>query len=324
MTSLFSIPTVAQRAEQYRNKSSYCNNGGYHALQRHWDFIQASDGMDSSYTSQALTLISIGAFAGGATGKMIGKQIEKMFVENPERKGLGGILGQGIGAVLGALTGGYTYMTLQEYNPEFQEWKKMGLKNALKEFNFHYNEDDVLKDFTCSICMGPFDIPFRTPYGGVFDLEEILQCRRDSKGFIFDPFRNAPFSENSLKPDIERALLIQKRILHLMREDIKTLAQQPELKKTLEEQVQIVEKCIHNCYEKGRDQIEERRKQRVVTNAQYKEEIEEFEKLFGEDAQSNMNWGEDWLSILEQRWTYFNTPPKQLPPVPPTPSEASD
>jgi hypothetical protein len=60
--------------------------------------------------------------------------------------------------------------------------------------------------------------------------------------------------------------------------------------------------------ENSRSEIEEKRRTKNLSHTEYKQEIEEFEKLFGVDFEQDLNWNLDWPQILKCRWAKAHPP----------------
>lgn len=217
------------------------------------------------------------------------------------------MVGTTVGFVGGGVAGGYSYMTLTELNPNFQTWKKTCLSEAVKiAITNAYAEEEILMHFTCPVSLCVMDVPTHTPAGNYFDMVFLMNCGRESNGNIKDPYKNPSFPENEAKPDFERSIVIHKRTRYLLKSDLQSNNLNHELRSSLETQLKYVELDLVNRYENGREEIEERRRNSVVTHEVYKKEIEEFEQLFGTDWQTDLDWNIDWVKTCNERWVYFH------------------
>ena len=90
------------------------------------------------------------------------------------------------------------------------------------------------------------------------------------------------------------------------RADLERLENYPELRAAIEPQLREIESALENRYENGREFIEERRRIKVVTHDTYKMEIAEFERLYGTDWQTDLDWTVNWLDVLNGRWVNFH------------------
>lgn len=297
------VSLASDRAQYFRKVSALYTENGWDRLKRHWQYIRTPHREATTASGVALVFIVGGALLGAKTGKKIGNEIGKLVTNNPQKAQFGGDIGTGVGFFVGAGAGGYLYMTTIERSQYFEKWRVARLDDKIKEaITYSYSDDEILTNFTCPVSLCVMDIPARTPSGGVFDYSYLMNCPRESNGNIIDPLRNPSYPEQNVLPDFEMSIVIQKRALFLMKTDIEHLGNAPLLKQALMNQLKEIEQNRANRYENAREFIEERRRNKVVSPMEYKAEIAEFEHLFGENPEQDLDWSIDWAEILKSRW----------------------
>lgn len=304
------MTTAVARAKHFQEVSSLYMNHGRARLQRHWAYWKTEE-LETSRTAVATCLIS-GLVIGAKSGQLLGSQVEKILTKEETEGELGGVIGGLFGGLFGMAGGLYAYVNLVELTPQFQEWKSFCLDNAIKEaITDNYSNDDILKDFCCPLSLCVMDIPVYSPSGTLYDGDCLAKCSRTSDGKIKDPKNNPPFHESELLANFEMAFFSQKRASFLMTSDIQNIGN-CELKEVLENQLKNTQVKMKQRYEKAREFIETRRKDKIISHAQYKEELNAFEELFGVDENQPLDWTLNWKQIFSSRWKYFHPSSKVL------------
>lgn len=305
------MATSIERAHYFRQVSALYTNEGYDRIKRHWKYCNAKE--SESSPSAAITFVIGGAILGAKIGQELGKQIEKAIVQDSTEGDVGGIIGGSVGLTLGACSGGYAYMHLIECSGNYKKWKSLGLDNSIKQsITYNYSSDDTLKNFCCPVSLCIMDVPAYTPSGVMYDFTFLINCPKEANGYIKDPNKNASFHENNIIIQREMAFVIQKRVCVLMKKDVEQLNSDPLLKASLENQIKNAENSISHCYEHARKLIEKRRKEKTTNSMEYKQEIQDFEKLFGVDESQELDWTLNWNEELSLRWKYFYPNAKTL------------
>jgi hypothetical protein len=306
------IPTTAaQRAQYFRQISMRYTNDGIDRIKRHAEYCSHPETISSNQAVVTVVVASAVLFA--KAGKVIGKQIEKIIFRDETEGTLGGYIGGGTGLVLGACAGGYTYMTFIEQTKNYKAWLKLKLENTIQEaLTFSHSTDPILETFCCPVSLCIMNIPAHTPGGVLYDFGFLMNCPKEGNGMIKDPFKNPSFREDEIILNLEMAFFIKKRIHFLLKEDLEALKNDPEAMQAVGAQLNNVEKTMKLAYEKSRDLIEERRRDKTVSAAEYKNEIEEFEKCFGVDENQALDWTLDWKNILTTRFQHFNPEAKVI------------
>lgn len=305
--------TAADRALQYKNKTSLYNEGGINRVKKHWQYACTSLRNNQENRSAALSCIVTGALSGSFIGLKVGENAEKIIRKDITKGAVGKIVGSSTGFLIGGMVGGYAYMSLSEYDTYFERWRQESINAIVKqEITNQYAYEPILKDFTCPIELCVMDLPLHTPSGVFYDSDFIIKAQRDSKGKIIDPNGNEPFPVNLAEPDYERSLVIHKRSKYLIQQDFEQVKSNPSLAIPLQEGLREIQNKIFERYERCRFSFEEARMKKQLTPVQYRQTMEEFERLFGESADSDLDWGLNWPSILNQRWVSFHPGDKVL------------
>lgn len=295
----FSLRSSDERVLYYKNISTRYTNGGWDRIKRHWEYIKYPD--SDSPLSMKTAAISI------LTGAFMGAKLGYKIVEDSDSS-LNTVIGTIFGLITGGVGGGYIHGILTERSQSFERWKDFKINETLKEaLTFSYSDDRILEDFICPISAGMMDVPSRSPSGAVFDYISLASLVNENN-MIADPYRNPSFHLNEIKLELEMAIVIQKRCKNLIIADREKL-NNPDLLRTIDNLFLEIETIISERYEKGRERIEDRRKDKIISHEVYKKEIEEFEELFGVNDEVDLNWDLNWSDILKERWEYFH--PKQ-------------
>jgi len=294
-----SLRSSDERVLYYKNISARYTNGGWDRIRRHWEYIKYPDSDSSFSITSAIISIATGAFMGAKLGYKIVEDSDSSWNL---------VIGTIFGFITGGIGAGYIHGIITERSQSFERWKDFKINETLKEaLTFSYSDDRILENFTCPISACMMDVPCRSPSGTVFDYIA-LSSLTDENNMIADPYRNSSFHLNEIKLDLEMAVVIHKRCKKVIEEDKSNLHNQ-DLSTSLDSLFLEIETIISERYEKARENIEDRRKHKIVSHEVYKKEIEKFEELFGINDETDLNWDLHWPQILKDRWKYFHPKP---------------
>lgn len=170
-----------------------------------------------------------------------------------------------------------------------------------------YGKDTVLSKFVCPISKIVTLLPTRTSNGYLFDLECLLRIPKDQRGQTLCPMGGESFNVEQLSLDSETALVINKRLLYLLQQDIAHAEKDPEIKKTLEAQATLVMAAIKTNYLNSLVMFDCRMANGVIKALECTEERAEFMSCFGDSPDREINWEEvNWNAVLDKRWLKLN------------------
>jgi hypothetical protein len=281
-----------------------------HKAVRVWNFCQLDK--QKFYRDGVFSCIAGGAALGCVIGNELGRKIEGLFQSyngedvDEENNHLGGFLGKVVGGAIGGVVGLCGGVQFIENVSDYQNWITASLEQVLKNVaDSNYNNDAILQHFCCPIWVRLMYDPVHTSHGYVYDLHDILKCERNLKGEIIDPQTRQTLRPSELIRNYEMSFVIWKRIGFLMKSQLQNMSESEE-KTCLRNTIDQIELSLNKIYNHARDLIETRRKYKTVSSEMYKQEISEFEKLFGIDENQDLDWNQDWKSLLVKRWQYFN------------------
>jgi len=291
-------------------------------VRRDWAYMQRPEQQACLYSFVIGALAS--ATAGGVGGYCTGKVLASRFGLKPPADvpvvmactALGVVGGGGYVAHQKVLNleskKGFIIFQQDEITP--------ALEQALKE---KFSSDPVLENFACPLSQYPILLPKRSPSGGLYEGSQIEACADQVSGLIKDPYRNRDeagsmfFPIAALKEDHEAALLLQKRFLFLIEEDIQVLEEGSEEHAIFTNHIDHLKDAIIDQYGQALQAIHSRRDRAARANrdatvleqremrAKSEEEVTEFEALFGEiplDNANPLNWELNWKDKLDLRW----------------------
>jgi hypothetical protein len=208
------------------------------------------------------------------------------------------------GSTVGAGAGVMLYLSLIENRAAYKEWVALKMDGIINsETILKYSEDVVLSTFICPISQMVALVPIRTPNGHLFDLTHLELIPKDQKGQTPCPMRGDPFNIAALSLDAETALVINKRLLCLIEQDIAYAGNDPEIKKTLESQANLVKASIKTNYFKCLTEFDYRMANGVTKASECAVERAEFIECFGDSPDMGLNWdGINWKAVLDKRW----------------------
>lgn len=290
------VSTLEARAQHYKNLTSFYTGKGFKAIDRHWVY---KDELSPNMQKFAITSISAGTMTGALAGKSVGEMVVETYFSDEDLKSdsvqmrAGRWIGTCLGAAVGAVGSMFLYITIIENTDGFKTWKEMKLDQALKEYiTLNYSDDVVLQDHCCPLSLVPMTIPARTPSGTYYDLEFILNCPREVQNddMIRDPMRNPSFHENAIVIDYERGVVVNKRIRHLLQEDMAQLDADSPLRGILIEQITAINRIINNHHESAKEVIETKRRSNQLSTEEYLAELSRFFASCGESVEQNLVW----------------------------------
>lgn len=284
------MTTPLDRVQFYQNKIMTYTNHGQDQINRHFEFLTSDTNDVIYFRVSAVTSIATGACLGAAAGSKLSNK----------NKIIGGISG----SIAGSIAGTITYMTLAEQQKIYYDWIKMKIDDPIDAaIHQKYSDDPVLKNFMCPITYGFTTNPARTPTGYIVDLEHIMKCPRDASGNINDLITRGPsFPETALKPDLEAAFLVHKRIYGLVAMDINAAGENGPVKDALTRKLEKTRTEIKACYRKCLASIDRAFDNEEITFDKSQEKRQGFADCFGKMPQEQLNWELDWRGLLDQRW----------------------
>ena len=193
---------------------------------------------------------------------------------------------------------GYIWQT-EKYDKNFEIFHSKKMKNEINNsiieqaYNVHEN-DNVLSNFLCTIEEELLKDPILSPTKSLYNKKAIFK-QKYGLFMIKDPKRNPSFSTSQLLECPEVGLVVNLRLLVLLKSDLANL---PQGVKSIEEQ--IVEKHLNESIEF----ITENYVffyAKALTAALKRGEEQTFKNLFG-DLGTDLDWTQDWRSIVETRY----------------------
>lgn len=300
-----STAQVPERIQFYQNALMPVTGNGKARLLRHWDYVKLSDYNQLVHGGSAIISVGVSALAGAFTGAKIGGRIGAAIAREPGAK-VGTGIGFTVGFTGGAAGGTYVYLKVTENSTTFKTWIDERSDDIVDNaISTKYAEDDILKNHICPITAGIMLTPVRTPQGHLFDREALRGLVPDAKGRVICPYSRELFMAQGAKMDVERALLINKRIYQLTCLDIQGTTNNPGLMKILKLHNSEIKELISLCYNGIFASIEKRREDKVTTFAESQQERADFVAIFGETVDSELDWSADWQGILKTRWIHF-------------------
>ncbi len=325
------VSTTEQRYQQaaiYYTKSDV-----YHTLKRQWKFIKEPNQFD--WLSRAL-FITIGTVTYCTfKGVQIGAKIADSLSLKDTKRNIVIVCGGGTGFATGvgiSITG---HALAIEHTKRMEEWKKVninqGIEKLMKE---EFREDEIWNQFTCPISYEPMFFPVRTPTGSVCEHTELMKAANEN-GMIKDiynetiPFptdddpeatRIITFSIDACVKDPEMMIVIHKRFRHLALDKAREeglsrstkdffLHYRDALGQFTKEIYMLIEEKIFKKKQDIQSQPNVTEEEAEVSEAIYKQEIDEFKALFGNTPFSNIDWSiqRDWMETLNKRWREQHT-----------------
>jgi hypothetical protein len=279
---------------------------GTDQLKRNWEFINTSVSNKAMYGSSGTAIVLITALAGGKIGAKIGSEAGKVLSKENGAK-----IGGGVGFAAGFTTGGsfgfYLYLNRTEKTESYNQWITI-IKDGVidNEFRKLHSEDSFLKDQKCPISFDFMIVPVRIPTGHLVDKVSLDQIQPDDKGRIKCPLSREPFYPHTAMNDVERALLIHKRVYDLLTIDVQNAQGKPEIFSVLQYRKNKVVALIQNFYNNVFEMIEHRRSSQQISFQGSQKEREEFVAIYGDSPMYQIDWNKDWNKILRERWIYFH------------------
>ena len=296
---------VRSPAQDYRQAVACYTGDGMERLRRNWRYLRLPDSTVAFYGS--CVAVASAGIGGAVLCGTLGKEFVQALPLGPRGKMTLIGLAMGGGFTVGLGIGIYGQMYIIEKSTGFKEWKEFQITKAFKALvRARFAHDPIWKKLSCSISKGPMLIPMRTPSGYLCDYEAVMQHADPTTGFIRNSIENPPLHKDDLKADREVSLVILKRLKHLLEQDIIACASDLEIYQLLLEESGMIEQAIKIQYEKARAEIERRRREEVVSEDVYDQEIAEFKRLFGRGSKQDLSWSHNWPQILNKRWRTLN------------------
>jgi hypothetical protein len=248
-------------------------------------------------------------FAGGAAATYVSgknKLGTATVTDTVADVAVGAVVGGAVGAVTGVVVGACTYMNLTELSPHYKEWFNLKMDNVIDtETVLRYSDDEILSHFICPVSQCMTQAPTRTPNGHLCDLNFLRQLPIDEKGRIKDPMRGDPFLAVSLVLDPEAALVINKRLVYLLDQDISLCKNDVEILKSLNRNLSRTKNCIDFCWQACLSYFDCRLTTKVTTFDQCEVERKSFVECFGKTPANQLDWTLNWKTTLDKRWLSF-------------------
>jgi len=292
-------------AHIYRQAVACYTGDGIERLKRNWRYLRLPDNTAALYGSfEAVASVGVGgAFLCGG----FGKELAQAFPLGPRGKMTLIGMAMGGGFTVGLGLGIYGQMYIVEKSAGFKEWREFQITKALKALvKERFAHDPVWKALTCAITKSPMFIPVRTPSGHLCDYEKAEELADSVTGLIHHFRLGSPLHKDDLKTDREASLVILKRLKYLMEQDIAACVNDPDIYQLLCKEKEMIEQAIKIQYEKARARIEKRRREEVVTEDVYDQELAAFKQLFGRGAKHELQWTHNWPQVLDRRWKRFH------------------
>jgi hypothetical protein len=302
-------PTAAERVAYYKTQMHPLLDKGKPQFKRHWEFLKEADKVDKAFYSglgvMNITVVSgIGYLIGHKVGGFIGGKVSDSPEGSNNGSSICGTIGGGVGAVLGVF---FHMHQMEKESPSFQQWHKEKKEDLIEFSTFlKYAEDLFLKEFVCQLTQNVMTGPARIPTGYLVDYDFVASMKKDYQGQIECPFTKVKFSFNAVKKDLERALLINKRALKLIQEDIQAAQGDPSVLALLKNMETFVGQSIEECYNNCLFDIETYRIAKIIDFPESQRRREDFVSVFGNTARHELDFSLKWKEILDERWKQMN------------------
>lgn len=223
-------PSGLQRIKAYEAILQHWQGGSSDRIKRHGKFINTCSSYNQIlYGCSATALVFATAVMGGLAGLEIGGKAGKIIAKEP-----GEMVGRKVGFAIGFTGGGgigfYIYMNRSEKTDTYIGWI-LEIKDFVfnEEFKIQNDNDVILKDYKCTILHEIMIMPVRLQTGHLFDMLALDGITPDNKGRISCPLTRDLVAISSITIDLERGLLIHKRIQHLINVDIQNSQGNPDI-----------------------------------------------------------------------------------------------
>lgn len=276
-------------------------------LKQHMQFLKETTTSNKAAAGVCgVMCVGIGTFGGSVVGAEVGGLIGRL-IDEEDGEGSGKMIGSVIGAVTGFVGGLWFFKKVSEKDPVFNKWRNDKQTQAINNnTSILYSADPLLKQFVCQITQNVVVAPAWTPTGYLVEHEMIMRMNRDPDGKIECPFTRKKFMPIEVKRDAERALVVNKKILVLIQQDIEAAKENPSqvllLRKLEATTKEIVEVCYQNCVL----EIEALRIGDTITAEECQRRRDSFFKVFGGNSRAELDWSLDWKEILDNRWKKNN------------------
>lgn len=298
--------TPRERITYYKTTMQPLLGTGNERLERHWKYFKEVCPDKAGYIQHGL--LAVGSFAGtgGIGGGLAANGINylRTGTTDPEKHGNGlYAVGITIGVAVGAYFGFKMFLSHVEMHPYFRAWDEKNKEELINFVTFmQYTNDPFLKENICSITQNILVGPCRTPTGYLVEYQMLTQIKKDQEGKITCPFTREKFFDTEIRKDYERALVINKRALYLVEQDLESAKDDLAVKVLLEKQKKFIKESIEECYQNCLLDIEKRRILNLITFEESQTQRNNFVELFGTKSDHPLDWKFDWMDLLAIRW----------------------
>lgn len=203
---------------------------------------------------------------------------------------------------------GMNMATNAVYNSErVTIWRNEKMEKSFENLlDIEFEKDTVLEQLICPLSLYVPNEPVRCPIGNLYDCESLEKIPASSTGEIKDPKGNGYFLLKDAFRDYESSIVILRRKLTILPNQIEQHKERSPAWKFLVEKKAILERRLHENFSMAFQQLELFKK-----NNQYDEQLQKFQELFGEEAFSEIDWEKDWDTILKDRWKEYDSLKKE-------------
>jgi hypothetical protein len=295
--------SAKDRVNYYKTTMQPLLGNGNERLQRHWKYLKevCPDRLD--YVTRGACFIGGGAASGGTVAGLtyvcITRPKEKDQIN--ERALL---FSMAVGAAIGTYFGFKEFLDCTEKTKYFHTWHQKNKEELINFSSFlQYTNDSFLTQNVCQITQNVLIGPCRTPTGYLVEYQMITSLPKDADGKITCPYTRVKFFDTEVRKDYERALVINKKALYLLEEDLDSAKENPAIVKLLEDQKKFLKESVEECYQNCLIDIEKRRMMKFITFEESQTERNNFVSVFGTDSEHSLDWALDWKGILDGRWS---------------------
>lgn len=256
--------TPQMRMDEFVQATKRYTAGGKERVLRHVDFLTSTR---DKAASMGVGIIPLCVVWGAKEGFKLGKKLAALVDKEDKCKlpQVGGMIG-GLG---GGAVGTFVYMKgVEKVSDKFEKWRESSLDANLTEIiDKIYPQDAILQAHLCAISLKIPLLPVKIPNcKEVFDCDEVSKLPRlgAEEGMseaekqalpIQHPLRHAlkgepieTFQPDAIKVDYRTAILIEKRIRHLVQQDVAELPATSPLRASVDTVVSRLNVKIQKCY----------------------------------------------------------------------------
>lgn len=302
MATTTPMMSAKDRVNYYKTTMQPLLASGNERLQRHWKYLKEVCPDRIDYSMRGAFFIGTAMSGGGTIGGLT-----YVYLTSPnepdQTNGTALFFSIAVGATIGTYFGFQAFLDKTEKTKYFQNWHEKNKEDLINFSTFmQYANDSFLNQFICEITQNVLIGPCRTPTGYLVEYHILAQLPKDADGKIDCPYTRIKFFETEARKDYETALVINKRALSLVEEDLVYAKENPEIVKLLENQKKFIKESVEECYQNCLLDIEKRRMVKLITFDQSQAERNNFVEFFGTDPEHRLDWKFDWKDILDSRW----------------------